>query len=199
MAQPIVHFLTQFFSFIGFKIEGSGSEFFGFNDQGDFVLKKELDFETRAKHVIKLVAFNPNGSPPGSSAKRDLTILVDDINEAPVFERFIGSKPPPMENEPSEIGNKAGRVVFNDDSDNLSYELIDEAGFFSIDQSGNVIVASQIDREWACSLGKAGAGQGHPVLIRVTDSCTAAQRQSDPACAPKTTEAQVFVSFYATF
>ena len=183
---------------IGYKIEGAGSGFFGFNDQGQFILKKPLDYETKKEHVLNLIAYNPNGQPGDPQTARNLKIIVGDVNEAPVFNKFVGAKPPPMENNPGAIGSTAGKVVFNDDGNQLSYSLVDEAGFFEIDQSGNVRVIAQIDREWACMNynGASTGAKGHPVKVTVTDQCSAQQRNDDPSCTPKSTEQEVWVSFY---
>jgi len=187
--------VTEENSMIGYKIEGAGAGFFGFNDQGQFILKKSLDYETKNEHVLNLIAYNPNGEPGDPQTARDLKIIVGDVNEAPVFTKFIGQKPPPMENDPGVIGSSAGKVVFNDDGDQLSYSLVDEAGFFEIDQNGNVKVIAQIDREWACMNynGASDGAKGHPVTITATDQCSAQQQNDDPSCSSKSTEQEVWI------
>lgn len=182
---------------VGYKIEGVGSQMFGFDEEGHFVLKKPLDYETKNEHVINLVAYNPNGKPEDPQTARDLKIIVGDVNEAPVFVRFNDVKPPPMENDASIIGSKVGKVKFNDDGAELSYEINDESGFFRIDENtGDVYVASTIDREWAClnHNGQYDGNKGHPVTVIATDKCSAGQLQDDPTCTSKSTEEEIWVS-----
>ena len=160
-------------------------------------LKKPLDYETKNEHVINLVAYNPNGKPEDPQTARDLKIIVGDVNEAPVFVRFNDVKPPPMENDASIIGSKVGKVKFNDDGAELSYEINDESGFFRIDENtGDVYVASTIDREWAClnHNGQYDGNKGHPVTVIATDKCSAGQLQDDPTCTSKSTAEEIWVS-----
>ena len=145
-----------------------------FDNDGNFILDAPLDFEDKDVHHLSVVAFNPRGNPADLTTTMDMTIRVSNINEAPVFSKYIPPTNPLPENDQSVIGSDAGRVKFNDPDGTRSFQFYieDEAGFFEIDQSGYIKPIASIDREYGCINRVEGYRPGfHLVHVWVEDEC----------------------------
>jgi len=115
---------------------------------GVVTVNGSLDAETATSHGITVTA----ASTDGSSSTQRYTIAVTDVNE---FDVGAVSDTDPTENtvsEDAEIGSTVGIILFGQDadqSDSVTYHLIDDAGgLFSIDpDTGVITVAGDLDYE----------------------------------------------------
>ena len=112
------------------------------------VVNGELDYEGKDQYILTIEAFNPR-SAIGMSSETQLTIKISDKNEPPKCTGFTQSSTP-LENQVDM--ESVGQMQCTDgDSGNqvLSYDMVDPAGFFGIDETGSIIVLTAPDREWS--------------------------------------------------
>ena len=161
------------FSDVAFKLTPS-NRLFHFDDDGHFILDQPLDFEDTPVHRLSVKAFNPRGNPSDLTTTMDMTIRVSNINEAPVFSKYVPPSNPIPENDETVIGQDGGRVKFTDPDGTRSFQFYieDAAGFFDIDQTGYIKPIATIDREYGCINRVDGYRPGyHLVHVWVEDVC----------------------------
>ena len=97
------------FSDVAFKLTPS-NRLFHFDDDGHFILDQPLDFEDTPVHRLSVKAFNPRGNPSDLTTTMDMTIRVSNINEAPVFSKYVPPSNPIPENDESVIARNTNIV-----------------------------------------------------------------------------------------
>ena len=163
------------FSDVAFQLTPS-NRLFHFDSDGNFILDQPLDFEDTPVHRLSVKAFNPRGNPSDLTTTMEMTIRVSNINEAPVFSKYVPPSNPIPENDESVIGQDGGRVKFTDPDGTRSFQfnIEDAAGFFDIDQTGGIKPIATIDREYGCINLVDGYKPGyHLVHVWVEDVCPA--------------------------
>ena len=105
-----------------------------------------LDFETLSEYSLR-IAVTDSGVPPLSDSI-DVTVAVNDVNEAPVFP--MGQTREVVEN--SGVGTSVGDpldITDPDTGDVMTFSLSDagHSGQFSIDSNGQLVVAGGLNFE----------------------------------------------------
>jgi len=128
-----------------FRIEGEDSDVFTITENGEVVLLKELDYETKRQYVFDLFAINSVGK---NDDHAQLYINVKNIKDEADLLREIQFSV----EENTSIGTTLGKVKFSADIDaNLSDFRLrgEDENLFDIDQNGSITLAQQLDYEVA--------------------------------------------------
>ena len=99
---------------------------------GEVILDSNIDFETATSHSIDVIANDGNLD----STTETLTINIDNVNEAPVFDNLPHSF---NINEDTTTGTTVYTVGSTDpEGDAVTYRLSAASSFFSIDTNSNM-------------------------------------------------------------
>ncbi len=134
------------------------------SSSGQIKTKAALDHETDDSLSVT-VTVTDNGSVPGLTDTIDVTININDLNEAPVFSTTTATR---SVNENVTVGTGIGAVVSAtdvDDGDSLTYTLsgTDASHFDIVSTSGQLQTKSDLDHETKDS---------YTVIVTATDTGT---------------------------
>ena len=158
------------------------------NVTGSITLTGTLDFETKNKHELLLIAFD--GGNPANIGQARVTIQVTNVNEYPP--KFLGLPYIFNVQERAKVGTEIGRIVAVDDDFNKIYFSIstasnnqnnansqpDDVEYFKIDElTGKITVKEQLPEKtefrFVCKATDDGLPQnyslGVQVVVKVTD------------------------------
>ena len=133
---------------LSYTLSGADAPYFGVRSNGQLYVRRVFDYETRSAYEVVVTA----ADPPGDTDAITVSILINDVDEAPVFDAV----PPTLtvaENTATDTttGKTVGSPVTATDPEGstVSYALDGtDAGSFAINPtSGQITTAAQLDRE----------------------------------------------------
>ena len=140
-----------------YSLGGDDAMYFAIDDMGQITVGEGamLDYETKMSYSVTVTADDGTGF----TASIDVTIMLTDVNEAPMFDAATAER---MVDENMDAGTAVGDPVtaMDEDGDDLMY-TISESMYFGIDaMSGQISTTAMLDYEAMAS---------HEVTVTATD------------------------------
>jgi hypothetical protein len=126
---------------ITYSLSGEGSDDFEVDANGNISIKNPLDYESITEYSLTLSASDGN-----NISTQEISIVIADINEAPVVSSVINSD---SFAEDISIGFAIASIDATDpESSDIAFSLSgDGSDLFSIDAEGNITLSSNLDYE----------------------------------------------------